>query len=169
MTEKQNAFLKSAVPAAVLAQQKWGVPASVTIAQAILESGWGQSALAKQANNFFGIKAAASAAPASYAEFTTDEFIDGRRVRELAKFARYATPAASFDAHATLLALTSRYKPAMAFCGDPLRFLSELHLCGYSTNPNYAADLQKLITEFDLTQYDIKPDGPAAAAEEAAA
>ncbi len=61
MNAQQNAFLKMAVPGAQAAQKKWGVPASVTIAQAILESGWGASSLAKQANNFFGIKAVASA------------------------------------------------------------------------------------------------------------
>lgn len=168
MNAQQNAFLKSAVPAAQAAALKWSVPASITIAQAILESGWGTSALARKANNFFGIKAVASASLGAYVEFTTAEFVDGRRVQELAKFARYPSPAASFEAHAVLLATITRYKPAMAVCADPSRFAAELQLCGYSTNPNYATGLRTLINEFDLTQYDIRPDDPAAAQEVAA-
>ena len=169
MNAQQNAFLKSVVPAAQAAQRKWSVPASVTIAQAILESGWGASALARKANNFFGIKAVAHANPDGYMEFPTTEFVDGRRLTEMAKFAHYASPVDSFDAHAVLLSLTARYKPAMAAAGDPSRFAAELQLCGYSTNPQYATELRKLIAEFDLIQYDIPPDGPAAAAREVAA
>lgn len=168
MNQAQNQFLKMAVPAAQAAQRKWGVPASVTIAQAILESGWGQSALARKANNFFGIKAVANADSGSYAEFPTSEFVDGRRVSEMAKFARYATPAASFEAHAVLLAMTTRYKPAMNFWCDPASFAAEIQRCGYSTNPNYAVGLMKLVDEFDLAQYDVPPNDPARAQEVAA-
>jgi flagellum-specific peptidoglycan hydrolase FlgJ len=167
MNQKQNDFLKMAVPAAQAAQRKWGVPASVTIAQAILESGWGNSALARVANNYFGIKAVANAAVGNYAEFPTTEFVDGRRVAALARFARYASPTASFNAHAVLLALTSRYKPAMAAQG-PLEYAQTLQRCGYSTNPNYAEMLWELVSEFDLTQFDIQPDDPAVAREVAA-
>jgi flagellum-specific peptidoglycan hydrolase FlgJ len=169
MNAQQNEFLKVAAPAAQSAQKKWGVPASVTIAQAILESGWGQSALAKQANNFFGIKAVANANAASYEEFPTTEFVDGRRVSEMAKFARYPTPTDGFTAHGLLLAMVTRYKPAMAVCTDPKAFAAALQSCGYSTNPSYAALLDQLIADYDLTQYDIKPDGPAAAAQQTAA
>ncbi|MDR3723285.1 MAG: glucosaminidase domain-containing protein [Terracidiphilus sp.] len=169
MNAQQNAFFKSIVPAAQAAQRKWCVPVSVTIAQAILESGWGQSALARKAYNFFGIKAAAHAAPDGYAEFPTKEFVDGRRVSEMARFARYASPAEGFAAHAVLLATTVRYKPAMAVAADPYKFCVQIQKCGYSTNPAYAEELWTLIERFDLTQYDIKPDGPAAAAQEVAA
>ncbi len=47
MNELQSAFLKSVVPAAIATQREMGVPASITLAQAIVESGWGQSGLAK--------------------------------------------------------------------------------------------------------------------------
>lgn len=163
MNAQQNEFLKLAVPAAQAAQRKWGVPASVTIAQAILESGWGQSALARQANNFFGIKATAHADSGSYTEFPTTEFVDGRRVSEIAKFARYPSPTGSFDAHAVLLALTERYQPAMAVRNDAGAFASELQICGYSTNPAYGSELRSLIQLYDLSQYDTPPDDQAAA------
>lgn len=168
MNAIQNAFLKAAVPAAQAAARKWRVPASITIAQAILESGWGASALARQANNYFGIKAVTNASPDGYAEFKTTEFVDGRRIAEMAKFARYPSPAAGFEAHAVLLATISRYKPAMQFCSDPLHFAQAIAACGYSTNPNYAAELAQLVKEYDLTQYDIPPDGAAKAQEVAA-
>lgn len=155
MNALQNAFFKLVVLPAQTAMRKWGVPASITISQAILESGWGRSALSRVANNFFGIKAVANASPDGYAEFPTTEFVDGRRLSEMAKFARYPSPAASFDAHAILLATTTRYKPAMGQSHDPAAFAQQLQKCGYSTNPAYAAGLMQLVTEFDLTQYDI--------------
>lgn len=168
MTEAQSSFLKMAVPAAQASQRKFGVPSSITIAQAILESGWGRSALAVQARNYFGIKAVAHAAPDDYAEFPTTEFVDGRRTREMAKFARYATPAEGFAAHAELLARASRYSPAMTAREYPSAFAAQLQECGYSTNPRYARELMELVDEFDLTQYDLPPTPEAAAKREVA-
>jgi flagellum-specific peptidoglycan hydrolase FlgJ len=171
MNQQQSDFLRNVVPAAQSSQRVYGVPASVTIAQAILESGWGQSALAKRCNNFFGIKAAASAAPDGYEEFPTTEFVDGRRTQVMAAFAKYPSPAMCFAAHARLLALTPRYRAAMQARGDVGGFAQQLQRCGYSTNPDYAALLMELVKEYDLTQYDVPPDpnaAPAAASEVAA-
>lgn len=168
MNASESEFFKNTVPAAQAAMRKWHVPASITLAQAVLESGWGKSALAHQANNFFGIKAAAVAGPSAYAEFPTTEFVDGRRTAEMARFARYTSPAASFEAHAILLSMAARYKPAMAVCHDPAQFAAELQHCGYSTNPNYAEMLMQIVREFDLTQYDVPPEDPAQAQEVAA-
>jgi flagellum-specific peptidoglycan hydrolase FlgJ len=163
----QNDFLKLVVPAAQSAMRKFGVPASITAAQAILESGWGMSALARQCYNFFGIKAVASAQPGSYQEFQTAEFVQGRRVAELARFARYPDPASGFEAHALLLATAVRYRPFMAACQarDLGWACRELYVCGYSTNPSYPKLLGELREEFDLEQYDIWPTPPAQAAE----
>ncbi|MGP8269118.1 MAG: glycoside hydrolase family 73 protein [Terracidiphilus sp.] len=147
-------FLRDTVPAAMASQRSSGIPASVALAQAILESGWGQSDLATKANNYFGIKATANATPDEYAEFPTSEFVDGRRVAILAKFARYSSPADSFAAHTRLISQASRYAPAMAVKANPSAFATELQMCGYSTNPNYASSLMQIVNEFDLTQYD---------------
>lgn len=168
MNAVQSAFLSNVVPAAQRSQRDFGIPASVTIAQAILESGWGQSALAVKANNFFGIKANAHAAPDQYAEFPTTEFVDGRKKSVMAAFARYATPADSFNAHAKLLATTARYAPAMEAAGSPRAFAFRLMRCGYSTNPEYSDSLIDLIDEYDLTQYDLSPEPPAQAQEKIA-
>jgi flagellum-specific peptidoglycan hydrolase FlgJ len=169
---QQNAFLRLAVPAAQASQRKYDVPASVTIAQAILESsnpaGWGKSHLALEANNYFGIKATHSAAPDTYMEFQTHEYLHNHIETIEAKFAKYANPAASFDAHARLLATAPRYQPAMHVCHDPEAFCIQLQKCGYSTSPSYGVTLAKLINDYDLTQYDVPPEDPAQAAEVAA-
>src|SRR5579883_1786705 len=161
MNQQQSDFLQSVVPAAQSSQRVYGVPASITIAQAILESGWGQSALAKQCNNFFGIKAMAHAAPDSYEEFPTTEFVDGRRTSVMAAFSKFPSPGMCFAAHARLLALAPRYRAAMAVRNDVMDFARQLQRCGYSTNPDYAALLMSLVKEHDLTQYDVQPEPPA--------
>ena len=60
-TGSQQAFISQVAPGAMAAQSRYGIPAAVTIAQAIDESGWGQSALAIRDNNLFGIKGAGPA------------------------------------------------------------------------------------------------------------
>ena len=172
MNAQQNAFLRLTVPMAQAAQRKYGVPASVTIAQAIIESsnalGWGKSQLAREANNFFGIKATDQKNPDHYIELATHEVLKNHIELIEAKFARYEDPAESFEAHARLLAVAHRYEPCMATANDPELFCMRLQQCGYSTNPSYGVTLYKLIKDYDLTQYDVPPEPPAKAAEVAA-
>lgn len=168
MNAQQNAFLKLVVPPAQAAQKKWGVLASISVAQSIFESsdpalGWGQSQLAREYNNYFGIKAEHLDNPETYVEFKTPEFIDGKPATIVAKFERYFDLGESFDDHGRLLATAKRYAPAMALRSDPVAFAQQLQRCGYSTSPTYAAGISKAIELYDLTQYDIEPDGPAAA------
>jgi flagellum-specific peptidoglycan hydrolase FlgJ len=65
---EQDGFIESVAPMAQASAEKFGIPASVTIAQAILESAWGKSQLARQCLNFFGIKLAKHEA-GDYQEF----------------------------------------------------------------------------------------------------
>ena len=165
-TATQLAWLKTMVAPAQLSQAKWGVPASVTLAQCILESAWGTSQLARRANNYFGVKASPGD---GYCEFTTREVVQGRSVQELARFAKYPSAIESFDAHARLLASTERYRPCMQFAGNCAQFAISLKLCGYSTEPAYPQRLGELGLQLNLTQYDNpSPDGPATIQEEAA-
>lgn len=154
MNSKQLLFLRAVVPAAMASMQATGVPASVTVAQAILESGWGQTSIAIEANNYFGIKAKPGE---DYREFLTHEVVNGVSVPETDKFAAYKSATDSFTAHAVLLSGLPRYAPAMAAKADPEAFCQQLQQCGYSTNPQYAARLIQLIDQFDLTQYDRAP------------
>lgn len=147
---KQTDFIASVVPAAQASEAQYGVPASVTIAQAILETGWGNS-LPPGSNNYFGIK---SVAGQSSVECQTGEVVNGEPVTITAGFAAYPTPADSFTAHAKLLAENPRYLPAMAQRSDPLAFCTMLQTCGYSTSPIYALTLQTIIIQYNLKQYD---------------
>jgi flagellum-specific peptidoglycan hydrolase FlgJ len=156
--------LHAVVPLAQASAVKWGVPASITLAQWMLESAWGQSELTLQANNCFGIKSSSLALPATCVEFPTAEFAGGRRVIVQAHFARYASLAAGFDAHAKLLATSPRYRTAMASSHNVEVFAQRLQACGYSTNPNYAQELLQLVQFHDLTQYDGHPSPSVAAA-----
>ena len=169
MNQNQSDFLKLAVPAAIASMMATGVPASVTIAQAIFESsnkqGWGQSALARLANNYFGIKATHLGDPDSYIELPTGEYEGGVEKTVEADFARYPNATASFVAHAQLLSASPRYAPAMRVKNDVAAFARKLQDCGYSTNrpplapgPKYYADqLLDAIRDYDLEQYDVSP------------
>lgn len=149
---EERKFIEQWETAAQAAQAKYGVLASITLAQAILESGWGKSRLAAEANNFFGIKTTKSH---PYVEFLTSEFIGGQEEKVIAPFRRYDTPAESFDDHARLLAQDKRrYGPAMKVANDPIAFALQLQLCGYSTNKAYPTELCRLIDQFDLTRFD---------------
>jgi flagellum-specific peptidoglycan hydrolase FlgJ len=167
VTENESNFLKLAAPAAIASQAATGVPASITIAQAILESGWGKS-VPPDSNNYFGIKAAHFVAPDQYVEAVTHEYVGGQLVTETDRFARFDSVADGFKAHALLLSQASRYAPAMAVRDDAAKFAAEIQSCGYSTNPNYASLLLEIVKEFDLGQYDTTTQAnsqPAAPAE----
>jgi len=155
LTAAQILFLQKAATAARAAQGLTGIPASITIAQAILESGWGRSQLAMQANNYFGIKARQGD---DYAEFPTTEFENGVKEEVMAAFARYPSPIESFQAHAALLLTLPRYARCMECKRVPAAFAQELQNCGYSTSPTYAVSLMELVREFNLTQYDNPPE-----------
>lgn len=165
-TATQLAWLKTMVCPAQMSASKWGVPASVTLAQCILESAWGQSQLARRCNNYFGVKALPDE---DYCEFSTNEVIQGRTVRELARFAVYPSAIESFNAHARLLATLTRYATAMKYASRVVTFCSALRTCGYSTDPAYAIRLLDLIDEFNLEHYDAPPPADPVAAKAAAA
>ena len=144
--------------AATIGQQlrpTYRVPVSVTVAQAILESGWGGSSLTADGNSFFGMKCFGS--PGTIATgcrpYSTHE-CDSSCYPTTASFRVYATATASFVDHANQLGTLPRYRPAFAFVNDPDRFAVEIYRAGYATSPTYAQDLIALMHQFDLYQYD---------------
>jgi flagellum-specific peptidoglycan hydrolase FlgJ len=162
-TATELGWLRTMVAPAQMSQQKWGVPTSVTLAQCIVESGWGTSALARKNRNYFGVKAVVGEA---YCEYTTDEDFPSGTVAERAKFAVYPTAIESFDAHGRLLATLPRYAAAMKVCDDAALFCWSLQEGGYSTSRdplthklNYA---QRLVNDFilplKLMAYDLPPE-----------
>jgi flagellar protein FlgJ len=140
-------------PAAEAAMRMYGIPASFTIAQGAVESGWYYSELAQQHYNLFGIKADAGWKGASVT-MPTKEIIGGKEVIIQAAFRSYPTLEAGLEDHAAFLLQNPRYKPAFSHCDNALAFTAAVAAAHYSTNPNYAAEIIKTIQAHNLTQLD---------------
>jgi flagellar rod assembly protein/muramidase FlgJ len=145
-------FIMRLTPSAVESQRKLGVPASITIAQAALESGWGESGLARTGNNLFGIKAD-SRWRGETITLNTREFIRNQWVVVPAKWRKYATWQASIDDHAAFLKQNPRYK-ACFLCTTAPAFAHALAQAGYATDPDYANKLIALMSKHQLQSLD---------------
>jgi LysM repeat protein len=150
----QERFIASIAPAAVKSADQTGVPASVTIAQAILESYWGSSRLATDANNYFGIKAQPHGGPAGSVTFNVWEVLNGRNVMENQAFRAYNSMAESFVDHGLFLVQNPRYAGAMAVKSDARQFAVAINREGYATDPAYASKLIGLMDRYNLYRYD---------------
>ncbi len=137
---------------AVESQRKTGVPASITIAQAALESAWGESGLARAGNNLFGIKAD-SRWRGETLTLNTREFIKGQWLVAPAKWRKYPNWQVSIDDHAAFLKLNPRYK-ACFLCTTAPAFAQALAQVGYATDPDYANKLIALISKHQLQSLD---------------
>ncbi|MBQ9426628.1 MAG: glucosaminidase domain-containing protein [Paludibacteraceae bacterium] len=136
---------------AVLHQTAHGIPASITLAQGLLESGAGQSELARNANNHFGIKCTSDWQGATY------HYDDDRRDE---CFRKYNHADSSYADHARFL-MRPRYKELFALpVTDYKGWAYGLSRCGYATDPNYPEKLIKLIEDYGLAQ--TTADQPAA-------
>ncbi len=135
-------------PVAREASKKSGVPASIILAQAALETGWGGSTIG-DAKNLFGIK---GTGPAGSVRVPTQEVINGRRVTINDNFRKYNSWQESIEDHGRLLQ-NSRYAKAMAVKNDPDQFARELQKAGYATDPEYASKLISIMKSNNLYQY----------------
>ncbi len=161
-TRAQQAFISAVAPGAIDAQRRYGVPAAVTIAQAIDESGWGQSELAAQDHNLFGIK---GTGPAGSVPLPTQEYVNGQPVATSASFRVYHDVAESIDDHGRLLARSGYYQQAMGERQHPDKFAAALTGV-YATDPDYGANLISLMRRYDLYRYGQgQPAGRTATAE----
>jgi LysM repeat protein len=130
---------------AIYNMQEFGIPASITLAQGILESGDGNSALARYANNHFGIKCHGWEGPTYIQDDDTKDEC----------FRKYYDASESYRDHSLFLTSRSRYselfqlKPA-----DYKGWAHGLKKAGYATNPKYAFLLIKIIEDNNLHEYD---------------
>jgi flagellum-specific peptidoglycan hydrolase FlgJ len=136
------------IAAAQAAWHKWKVPASVSLAQWIIESGWGRHEPVGS-NNPFGIKASVNQ---PYVNAVTHEFTHGRYVTITARFAKFASMADAFDAHAKLLATHPAYHHAMQ-APNAEEFAERLQGI-YATDPHYGANLVASMRKYGLEKYD---------------
>ena len=134
-------------PMAVEQQKAYAIPASITLAQGLLESAAGRSTLATRGNNHFGIKC--------HSGWTGDTLLRSDDAPDEC-FRAYATPAESFADHSRFL-LRKRYAPL--FDLDPTDYQAwaiTLRECGYATDPNYASRLITIIERYALYLFDTE-------------
>lgn len=129
--------------------RRYGIPASVTLAQGILESANGQSQLSRNENNHFGIKATGSwiNAGGKYGLYTDDKPNE--------KFCSYNSVADSYEHHSKFLKNSTRYASCFKLQPDDYRsWANGLDKAGYATAGKYAPSLIKIIERNNLAQYD---------------
>lgn len=139
-------YIQKFYPLAISEMQRSGIPASITLAQGCWESGNGNSRLATQANNHFGIKCKK--------EWTGKTIRHDDDARQEC-FRKYAHAEASYIDHTNFLMNGSRYK--FLFQLDPKDYTGwavGLKKAGYATDPTYAQRLIKIIEEHKLYIYD---------------
>ncbi|MEM7406004.1 MAG: flagellar assembly peptidoglycan hydrolase FlgJ [Pseudomonadota bacterium] len=143
------AFVESVWPHAEAASRKLGVPPVALVAQAALESGWGQH-IPKLANgasshNLFGIKSTGGwSGPVTVQP--TREFKDGELQPIQDSFRVYPGIAESFNDYAALLSAAPRYRLALAAAADPETYFKALQEAGYATDPGYAEKLMAVMS-----------------------
>lgn len=136
------------ISAAKAAMIKYKVPASVTLAQFGLESGWGHH-MPLNSNNPFGIKAFHGNGVSSM----TTEVINGQVVHKEQPFAIFHSLTDAFTLHACLIAGDHRYAEAMSVLPDLDEFVV-LMAAHYATDPEYAHKIMEIIDGDNLRQYD---------------
>ena len=130
---------------AIRQQKLHGVPASITLAQGILESGAGNSEMAKRSNNHFGIKC-----HNDWVGDTIMYFDDGMN----SCFRKYSKPEESFDDHSLFLVKGRRYAPLFQLdVTDYKGWAYGLKNAGYATDPTYADKLIRIIETYNLNDY----------------
>lgn len=147
----QEKFIKEMVPYAEKSHQKLGILPSIALAQAILESDWGQSQLAIDAYNLFGVKGEYKG---MFVSVPTKEFENDKWIEIMDDFRKYPSFQESFDDHAALL--NSKYYRTVKNAKDYKEAALALQTMGYATDPNYAEKLIEMIETYELYQYDKK-------------
>lgn len=143
-----EAYIKQYRDIAVEEMKKYRIPASITLAQGLLESGAGQSSLARKSNNHFGIKCGSD-----WRGKTVRHDDDARREC----FRAYKHPKDSYEDHSKFLANRPRYASLFKLkITDYKGWAKGLKKAGYATNPRYAQQLIDIIELYDLHKYDQK-------------
>ena len=153
ITKEHQEFIERVGALAAADMKKSGVLASLTLAQAILESGWGKSGLTVKANALFGIKAGKSWKGKVYSA-QTQECYDGATFTTItALFRAYDSWAESVDDHSALLTSAARYKAVIGE-RDYKAACRAIKAAGYATDPQYADKLIQIVENYSLTAYD---------------
>ena len=141
----------------ILEMQRTAIPASIKMAQAILESSFGKSELAQNSNNHFGIKCSTGWDGKTY--YVIDDEVDENFQKKQSCFRSYGNPEESFIAHSDFLTdpkKEKRYGFLFSFGSTDYRsWAYGLRQAGYASNPNYGDLLIKVIEDYSLHTLDV--------------
>ncbi len=140
---------------AVQERIRTGIPASITLAQGLYESGIGVSELATIANNHFGIKCKSTWKGETHFVKDDDYDANGKLIKSC--FRKYNSVEESYRDHSDFLVNNDRYNELFLYAdSDYKAWAKGLKRCGYATNPKYAEKLIDLIDRYALYQYDYE-------------
>lgn len=145
----QRQFLEKALPDAIRIQVQYGIPASATISQAIYESGYGKSDLARNYHNYFGIKAFNNWSGARASAMPT---VDSG-VKTRADFRAYASVGEGFEGYAKFLSESGRYEKAF-FTPTGDEFVRAILKAGYCPDSTYLPAIRKIMAKHHLGELD---------------
>jgi len=145
LPESGNAFIDKIATGAVRGMHATGVPASISIAMAVIESNWGERLLARDYNNVFALRGKGTAGSVMMRE-------DGSPGGST-EFRRYEDAADSVADHARLFAASEQYRSALSHRDRPDNFARALSGV-YSPNPAYGSLLTRIMKQFDLYRFD---------------
>ena len=156
-----EAFLSRLHEPAEAAARESGVPASLILAQAALETGWGEREIPARdggnSHNLFGIKATGGW-DGEATSITTTEYVDGRARQQVDEFRVYDSFEAAFKDYAELIGGNPRYAGVVT-ASTPQNAARALQSGGYATDPNYADKVIAVMAQID----DRLASGPALA------
>lgn len=180
-SKKTDDFIASLVKAAQKNEKKTGIPASVAIGMAALETGWGTSKMAGDytvkskdddgnevetvyhVNTLFNIKCGKTPSPhqTGCVPVRTAEYRkDGSKYYIVDEFRTYAGWGDSVLDYGRLLTSLSRYASAFDYTDYPDQFVIQVHRGGYATDPTYATTVIGIMKKYDLYQYNVSGAGP---------
>ncbi len=148
MTKEEFVTAASKTAQAACAPSRF--PAGIAVAQAALESSWGNSLLARLANNYFGIKARPGRA---WVEMPTTEVVNGIARKTVARFARYESLEECFADREQMILHLPAYAVARACASDPERFTAALAQ-HWATDPAYAEKILRIYAEHGFDALD---------------
>ena len=153
--EKSNAsldYIEQYKHIAISEMERTGIPASIKLAQGLVESGAGKSTLSREANNHFGIKCNGGwTGPTHYRK--DDDYKNGKLIKSC--FRKFSSPEASYMAHSEFLTTQKRYSSLFSLARqDYYSWAKGLKKAGYATDPKYADKLINMIEKYQLFRYD---------------
>ena len=151
---KATRYIEQYKHLAISEMHRTGVPASIKLAQGLLESGWGESTLAVEANNHFGMKCGSSWTGGTHYVYD-DDYKNGKKIKSC--FRVFASAHESYIAHSEFLSNPKKERYALLFYFPPTDYKAwayGLKDAGYATDPKYPNKLISIIEKYELHQYD---------------